>query len=277
MSIDRAPHLTGNSTGLTSGSDDALRDHKEHARERRAPSHDAAQNFARLMQSKPDERLEQDGQREVQNDGQNNGQNDGRNNAENEPQNDARQDRQGDAHRDAFHLDKQIAKRFDRQADRHAEKPTPLPDVFSLFARPAPAPLVTPLQTPEAQQASHPLAQTPLGVEVTTLIAASLSADVPRSPLTIDALRVDADGGQSIEIDVGSQSPALSGLTIRLAEREGRLQVDFLARDTPLFERLSAEAESIAHMLQDRLKRAVLVRVEQVGGGTSSPIESLAG
>lgn len=244
MSIDRARHLTGSGAGLTAGSDDSLRDRNGQARERRAPSDGAAESFANLMQSGREGQQEQDGQR----------------------------DGERPAAHLAFPFGLQGEKYIDQHIDKHVAGQAPLPDVFSLFA-PAPAP-----------------APTPLADEMTTLITSSLLADdaladvavptpstgVPVTPVTVDALRVNADGGHSIEIDVGSQSPALTGLTVRLAECDGRLQIDFLARDTPLFERLAREAESIAQKLRGRLTRAVLVRVEQIGGGTSSPVESLA-
>ena len=237
MSIDRARHLTGSGAGLTAGSD-AGSDYSLRDKNGRARERRAPSEGA----AESFANLMQSG-REGQS--------------------------EQDDQRDGSQRDSPLRMQIDKQVDKHAQAQAPLPDVFSLFAQRVPAPAPAPMATliTSCLSADDGFAGTRVP---------SAGAGVSLTPVTIDALRVSGDGGQSIEIDVGSQSPALSGLTVRLAEREGRLQVDFLARNTPLFERLASEVEPIARKLQSRLTRTVLVRVEQVGGGTSSPVESLA-
>lgn len=114
----------------------------------------------------------------------------------------------------------------------------PLPAPFGLF-RPAAQSAAAPAHTPAA---SAPLTQ-----HIEQAVQRLLVSD-------------DSQGRRQVRIELKDE--VLPGVSVLIEEAEGRLQVDFVCSVESSRLRLNAQAHAQASTLAERLRRAVLIRVQ---------------
>lgn len=91
----------------------------------------------------------------------------------------------------------------------------------------------------------------------------------------VAALRVEFDSARALEVDMDES--LMTGVSIRLEELAGRLQIGIHCRYESSYLQMLPEAAPLATALYERLARSLAVRVDLDGGDEARFVEALAG